>query len=192
MINRTLLTRDILNKLKHEALQKPDSFTAQIKLSTFLISQGWIQEALPHLMRIYELMGPKMETNIKRFNTTKMSTATIPDTRDALYRMIDQATAISLEEYNIYHENPTEKKPTRQTTQSIFLTRKMGENIMIGDDIQISIVDIECGSVQLKIDLPKKLQISQCDEFEDVLVQNKKAINTKIDKFRAITKDLKI
>ena len=41
----------------------------------------------------------------------------------------------------------------------LVISRKKGENILIGEDIEISIISIEGSSVKVGIKAPKKLQI---------------------------------
>ncbi len=41
----------------------------------------------------------------------------------------------------------------------LVITRKKGESLLIGDDIEITVVKLDDGSVKLAIDAPKKLTI---------------------------------
>lgn len=61
----------------------------------------------------------------------------------------------------------------------LVITRKKGESILIGDDIEISISKIEDGSVKLAIKAPKEMTILRKELYEEVQKENKEA--TKID-----------
>ena len=60
-----------------------------------------------------------------------------------------------------------------------FITRKKGESILIGDDIEITVSKLEDGSVKLAINAPKDIRILRKELFEEVKNENKEA--TKVD-----------
>lgn len=51
----------------------------------------------------------------------------------------------------------------------LVLSRKIGEKIMIGDDIVVTIVDIDNGKVRLGIDAPREVPVYR----EEIYVANK-------------------
>ena len=61
----------------------------------------------------------------------------------------------------------------------LVITRKKGESLMIGDDIEIVISKIEDGSVKIGIKAPKDIQILRKELYEEVEQENREA--TKID-----------
>lgn len=61
----------------------------------------------------------------------------------------------------------------------LIITRKKGESLMIGDDIEIVISKIDDGSVKLGIKAPKSVQILRKEIYEEVENENKEA--SKID-----------
>ena len=61
----------------------------------------------------------------------------------------------------------------------LIITRKKGESLMIGDDIEIVISKIDDGSVKLGIKAPKDVSILRKEIYEEVEKENKEA--TKID-----------
>lgn len=63
----------------------------------------------------------------------------------------------------------------------LVITRKKGESILIGDDIEISISKIEDGSVKLAIKAPKKMTILRKELYEEVQNQNKEATKINIE-----------
>ncbi|MBE6055227.1 MAG: carbon storage regulator CsrA [Clostridium sartagoforme] len=70
----------------------------------------------------------------------------------------------------------------------LVITRKKGESILIGDDIEITVSKIEDGSVKLAIKAPKEMTILRKELFEEVQIENKEASNMNID----ILKNLKM
>lgn len=43
----------------------------------------------------------------------------------------------------------------------LVLTRKIGETLMIGDNIKLTVVGVKSGQVRLGIDAPKEIQIQR-------------------------------
>ena len=54
----------------------------------------------------------------------------------------------------------------------LVLTRKLDEKVKIGDNIYISILDIESGSVKIGIDAPKEVPILRMELIEQVESKN--------------------
>lgn len=48
----------------------------------------------------------------------------------------------------------------------LILSRKLGEKVMIGDDISVTIVKIQGGSVRIGIEAPNEFNIYRIDEAE--------------------------
>jgi len=61
----------------------------------------------------------------------------------------------------------------------LVLTRKEDEKIIIGQDIEITVVGIDNGSVQLGISAPKKIEILRKELLEDVKKENRAAAENK-------------
>lgn len=61
----------------------------------------------------------------------------------------------------------------------LIITRKKGESLMIGDDIEITISKIEEGNIKIGIKAPKNVTILRKELYEQVEEENKEA--TKID-----------
>lgn len=68
----------------------------------------------------------------------------------------------------------------------LVITRKKGESILIGDDIEISISKIEDGSVKLAIKAPKEMTILRKELFEEVQNENKEAMNVNLELLKEI------
>lgn len=57
----------------------------------------------------------------------------------------------------------------------LVIARKKGESVIIGDDIEITVVKVEDGAVKLAISAPKKITILRKELIEEVQEENKKA-----------------
>ncbi|KGI39709.1 carbon storage regulator CsrA [Clostridium tetani] len=53
--------------------------------------------------------------------------------------------------------------------------RKKGESIIIGDDIEVTVVKVEDGAVKLAISAPKDVTILRKELVKEVQEENKKA-----------------
>lgn len=62
----------------------------------------------------------------------------------------------------------------------LVITRKKGESLLIGDDIEIKIVKVDDGSVKIGIEAPKEKTILRKEVYEKVKDENTNAI-TKTD-----------
>ncbi len=59
----------------------------------------------------------------------------------------------------------------------LVLTRKIGEGIVIGDDINITIVEMKGGSVRIGIDAPRDKKIYRQEVFDRIAAENRDAAN---------------
>ena len=71
----------------------------------------------------------------------------------------------------------------------LIITRKKGQSLMIGDDIEITISKIEDGSVKIGINAPKKVTILRKELYEEVEKENKEAMNINVDLIKNLKKD---
>lgn len=55
------------------------------------------------------------------------------------------------------------------------LTRKPGQQIMIGDDIIINVVDVKGDNVRIAVDAPKRIKIYRGELYAAIASENKKA-----------------
>ncbi|MFD3157523.1 carbon storage regulator CsrA [Haloimpatiens sp. FM7330] len=58
----------------------------------------------------------------------------------------------------------------------LVVKRKKGEAILIGDNIEINIVDMENNSVKIAIDAPRSIRILRKELLKEVENENKQAI----------------
>ncbi|RAK04924.1 carbon storage regulator CsrA [Halanaerobium saccharolyticum] len=61
----------------------------------------------------------------------------------------------------------------------LVLSRKLNEKIIIDDQIEVTVVGIENGKVQLGIEAPKEIEIMRKELLEDVKEENQKAVKNK-------------
>ncbi len=57
----------------------------------------------------------------------------------------------------------------------LVLTRKLGEGIIIGDDIKITIVELKGGGVRIGIDAPREMKVHRQEVFDRIKQENKEA-----------------
>lgn len=70
----------------------------------------------------------------------------------------------------------------------LVITRKKGESLLIGDNIEISISKIEDGNVKLAIEAPREISILRKELYIDVEKENKSAININLDTLKKFKK----
>lgn len=58
----------------------------------------------------------------------------------------------------------------------LVLSRKKGETIIVGDDIEISIVDIQGDVIRVGINAPRTISIYRKEIYEEIKAENLKAI----------------
>lgn len=55
------------------------------------------------------------------------------------------------------------------------LTRKIGERIVLNDNISVTIVDVKGDSVKLAVDAPKSVKIYRGEIYDSIAAENKQA-----------------
>ena len=70
----------------------------------------------------------------------------------------------------------------------LIITRKKGESLMIGEDIEITINKIDDGSVKIGIKAPKNVSILRKELYEQIEKENKEASNVDINMLKNIKK----
>ncbi len=60
----------------------------------------------------------------------------------------------------------------------LVLTRKLGETIIIADDIVIKVVDIHGKQIRLGIEAPTEISIFRGEIYDRIQQENKKALST--------------
>lgn len=57
----------------------------------------------------------------------------------------------------------------------LFLTRKIGETIMINDDVSITVIQISGRTVKLGVNYPKEVKVYRQEIYERIQKENKMA-----------------
>lgn len=60
----------------------------------------------------------------------------------------------------------------------LVLARKINESIMIGDDIEVVVIDIKGDQVKLGIKAPKKITVHRKEIYEEIKQENIAALST--------------
>ncbi|MER2010133.1 MAG: carbon storage regulator CsrA [Psychrobacillus sp.] len=63
----------------------------------------------------------------------------------------------------------------------LVLSRKKGETIMIGDQIEVKVISVEGDQVKLGILAPKSVKVHRSEVFEAIQQQNKEALASSVD-----------
>ena len=70
----------------------------------------------------------------------------------------------------------------------LVITRKKGEAILLGEDIEITIVKVEEGAVKLAISAPKDVTILRKELYNEVTEENKMATVSDISILKSMKK----
>lgn len=76
----------------------------------------------------------------------------------------------------------------------LVLTRKKGESIILGNDIELTILDIEGEQIKLGINAPKNIEIHRKEVYMMIQNENKEAAsrqNISIDNLKQLLKEKK-
>jgi carbon storage regulator len=72
----------------------------------------------------------------------------------------------------------------------LVLNRKMGESIILGDNIEVTILDIQDGKIKIGIEAPKAVSILRKEVYEAIKAENEASINSN-DNILDILKSIK-
>ena len=70
----------------------------------------------------------------------------------------------------------------------LVVTRKQGDSILIGDDIEISVSKIEDGSVKIAIQAPREMSILRKELYKEVESENIEAAKVNLDLLKNLKK----
>lgn len=71
----------------------------------------------------------------------------------------------------------------------LVITRKKGESLLIGDDIEITVVKLDDGSVKLAIEAPRDITILRKELYKEVEQENMSAAAFKVDILKNVKKN---
>lgn len=73
----------------------------------------------------------------------------------------------------------------------LVLTRKVSEAIKIGDDITITVIDINSNQVKIGIDAPITMKIYRKELYERIKKENELSVKSSLEEFTKIKEALK-
>ncbi len=62
----------------------------------------------------------------------------------------------------------------------LILTRKLDESIIINNNIEIKVLKVQSGSVQIGVNAPKDIEIYRQEVFKQICDENNKAVRNKL------------
>lgn len=68
----------------------------------------------------------------------------------------------------------------------LVLSRKKGESIMIGDQVEVKVLSIDGDQVKLGIVAPKSVKVHRSEIFESIQQQNREALQQNTDLLKQI------
>jgi len=74
----------------------------------------------------------------------------------------------------------------------LVLTRKLGENIRIGDVIKITVLEVRSGQVKLGIDAPPEVKVHREEIYARIQAENRRAASSSPDALREAARELPI
>lgn len=73
----------------------------------------------------------------------------------------------------------------------LVLTRRLGETIVIGDDIVIKIVDIHGKQIRVGIEAPAEISVYRGEIYERIMLENKAAVEATAGDVKAMAEGLR-
>lgn len=74
----------------------------------------------------------------------------------------------------------------------LVLTRKLGEGIVIGDDITITVVELKGGNVRIGIKAPRSKKVHRQEVYDRIVQENRDAAHWNMNDLDAISDNLTV
>ncbi|MDH5161281.1 carbon storage regulator CsrA [Heyndrickxia oleronia] len=71
----------------------------------------------------------------------------------------------------------------------LVLTRKIGESIQIGDEIEIKVISLQGDQIKIGISAPKNIEVHRKEVYQDILTENTKASKSIQDLIEILSKN---
>lgn len=68
----------------------------------------------------------------------------------------------------------------------LVLNRKIGESLIIGDNIEIKILEIQDGKIKIGIEAPREVSILRKEVYDAVKAENEASVNSDINIFEML------
>lgn len=72
----------------------------------------------------------------------------------------------------------------------LVLTRKIGEGVVIGDDIKITVVEIKGGGVRIGIEAPAHVKVHRQEVYQRIIQENQEAAQWNLADLNELSADL--
>ena len=76
-----------------------------------------------------------------------------------------------------------------QVNDMLVLNRKPGESIIVGDNIEIKILEIQDGKIKIGIEAPRDVSILRKEIYDEVIAENKRSLEKNLDIMRLLNGD---
>lgn len=70
----------------------------------------------------------------------------------------------------------------------LVISRKKGESLLIGEDVEITIVKVENGTVKIAINAPKEISILRTELYKEVTDENQNAMTFDVSALEKLKK----
>lgn len=74
----------------------------------------------------------------------------------------------------------------------LVLNRKIGEDIVIGNNIEIKILDIQENRVKIGIEAPRQINILRKEVYDEIVSENKNSLEIDIDLRELLINNFKV
>jgi carbon storage regulator len=68
----------------------------------------------------------------------------------------------------------------------LILTRRVGESIVVGDDIVLTVFEVRGDAVRIGIEAPRSVQVNRKEVYEEIQRANEQAVSTSDDALDAL------
>lgn len=76
-----------------------------------------------------------------------------------------------------------------QVNDMLVLNRKPGESIIIGDNIEIKILEIQDGKIKIGIEAPREVSILRKEVYDEVIAENRRSLEKAPDIMKLLNGD---
>ncbi len=70
----------------------------------------------------------------------------------------------------------------------LVIGRKKGESLLIGDDVEITIIKVENGTVKIAINAPREISILRSELYKEVKDENQRAMVSDVSALEKLKK----
>jgi carbon storage regulator len=72
----------------------------------------------------------------------------------------------------------------------LVLTRKVGEGIVIGDNIKVTVIELKGGGIRIGIEAPPEMKIHRQEIYDRIIQENKEATQWKLADLNSLSATL--